>query len=158
MLWTALDILTDLGWSVVGLVVGYLLGLLSRVAVTDVVLTRRRRDLVVRLAGLVLFITVIVAGTQVYAEQRQLATQAACQARFNEEFREAVVARLRATEDERAAQRQLLLEAIGPGSSDEAMRQYLHTLAELEQARRDNPLPRRPDCGDLITDGPDPTG
>lgn len=143
-----LGAITDLGWSAVGLVVGYLLGLLSRLAVTELVLTRDRRDLIARLAGLVLVIAVILAGTQVYQAQAALRAQAECEAAYIESFNAALTARLEATEDERSAQRELLLGVLGESRSEPAVREYLRALEELDRARRLHPLPTRPDCDD----------
>lgn len=138
---------TDLGWSLVGLVVGFLLGVSVRIAAADTNSAADRREWLARIFGVALLTGAVVAGTQVYAAQRQLTQQAECEAAYIEEFNTALTARLEATENERIAQRRLLLGALGPGNSDPAIRDYLAALEDLEQARRDNPLPPRPDCG-----------
>lgn len=142
-----LDAVTDLGWSLVGLVVGFLLGVSVRIAAVDTHIAADRREWLARILGVALLTALTVAGTQVWATQRQLAQQAACETAYIEEFNAALQARLEATENERVAQRRLLLAAIGPGNSDPAIRQYLRALNDLEQARRNHPLPAQPDCG-----------
>lgn len=141
-----LGAITDLGWSVVGLVVGFLLGASVRIAAVDTHLAADRRGWLARIFGVALLTALVVAGIQVWATQRELAQRAACETAYIEEFNQALEARLKATEQERIAQRRLLLGALGPDSSDPAIRQYLRALDDLEQARRDYPLPARPDC------------
>lgn len=146
MIRPVIETVTDLGWSAVGLVVGYILGLLTRVAIGEAALTPDRKEWLRRALGAVLLVAAVIAGTQVYAAQRSLTAQAECEADYTQTFNRALTARLEATENERVAQRELLTTILTRQGSSGALRQYLATLDRLEQARRDNPLPTRPDC------------
>lgn len=136
--------LTDLGWSGVGLVIGYLLGLFTRV-VTDGT-APDWGDRARRLLGVVVLIAAVAAGVSVYRAQDALRDQAACEAAYSQAFNRALRARLEATEDERVAQRTLLRGVLGEGSSHPAVRDYIAALERLEHVRRANPLPDRPNC------------
>lgn len=70
-----------------------------------------------------------------------------CQANYAQAFREALLARDKASTLERNAQRELLTEAMKPGSTDPAvLRRYLNALTEVEEIRAETPLPAENYC------------
>lgn len=142
-----LDAVTDLGWSLVGLVVGFLLGVSVRIAVVEPHVTADHREWLQRILGVLLLVAVVVAGTQVWTAQQQLATQIECEAAYASEFHAALTAQLEATRDDRAALRKAAAAIAADAPSDPALRRLVIALDELERMRSKHPLPARPDCG-----------
>lgn len=142
MWWTTLGVLTDLGWSMVGLAVGYILGLLTRITMSG----SKPHDKARRILGVVMMAAAVTAAAQIYLAQHRLTAQAECKAAYSARFQQALVVRLEATEDERQAQHRLLLHVLANENSRSAIRAYIETLTRLDEVRHDNPLPKPPNC------------
>ncbi len=162
---TSLALVTNLGFSAGGLIVGYVLG---RVAPrpaqphscdmsTPDTAGAHRHSRIVKSTAIVLFVlgvitTAVAAYTSVqrYSDSEVFRTTAECQARWNQAFRQVIVERNKATDQERAAQRVLLGTVLDPAATADARRQavtgYYNVLREVDTTRADNPLPASDRC------------
>lgn len=156
--------MSSLMWFFGGLLAGYTLGRIRRdvARVRDAVTNdelepttqaarpvrwwralRSHRDLV--LGVLLLMLAVGSVFSTVLANER-LASVAECQSRANEQLRDAIADRANAQRQESDGQRRLLEATLGRAGTEQAIRDYLAALDELDIARRANPLPEQVDC------------
>lgn len=116
--------------------------------------TWRRLDLR-QLIGLVVVILAAITMIMAVAVNRRLEVSISCQAQYNAEYRNALTERTEAANEERIAQRQLIVAITQNASTDPAVRKnqsrdalstYLTSLNDADRKRDQNPLPAPRRC------------
>lgn len=156
-------LLQSLGFSLIGFIVGYVLGELGpalcgwgEIGETVSQYPPRHPPLAIvarYVAGIAILLLVVITMVIAVSANARLQGTIACQAQFNTTYRDALVERNEATDQERQAQRTLLLTFVArnpsstPQQQETAIQNYLAVLAQSDQKRAANPLPSMNTCG-----------
>lgn len=148
-----LNLLTGLGYSAFGFILGWAAGRVGKDLPKESVeqLPQKPWWPIMRLMlGIIILILVaytVISGIVTAAHDRGVVE---CQTQLNQDFRTALVARSQAAANERTAQKTLLLVTSDPKTSQtakyEAIQNYLKTLDAADQARADSPLIENTRC------------
>lgn len=163
-------VLHSLMWSGAGFVLGWLLGHLGReVSAMTQFRTGTNGNSAARAArpqwlnyfglerviGLVVVVLATITMVVAVSVNSRLERVISCQAQFNSEYGAALTERTQAADQERAAQRKLLVTILSAPPSDpptraalsrQAMSEYINALNSADSRRNQNPLPHQRQC------------
>lgn len=131
----------SLAWSLCGFLVGWLLGGLGRELIGAPMRVWSQRVI-----GLVVIVMAVITMITSVSVNLRLERVTQCQAQFNADYRQALAERVDAANQEREAQR-ILIVSITRGTDDQqALNGYLSALDAADANRRENPLPPHVNC------------
>lgn len=150
--------LASILWSVAGFIIGFVAGKLgAKYQLEHHMKNDNNKSWYVRFLekvtlqsafGVVILILIAVGMTSVVQGNARLEQVVKCQTAFNQEYTKGLQARSDAAASEREAQRELLAVTNDPASNDEqrsqAIDNYVVTLNQADQQRRENPIPSLP--------------
>lgn len=134
-------VFTSLAWSLCGFLAGWLLGGLGRDLIGAPLHLWTERVI-----GIVVVILAVVTMVTSVSVNARLENVISCQAAFNANYRQALADRNEATNQERDAQRKLILSITQGGNDQQALTEYLDALNATNANRAENPLPLRTNC------------